>query len=103
MGEGKGSTMDSQLIPGRLYARIRIVLLLVFAGVPVCDSINYPALLLQFPGAALDQQAKRDVAWVKRGVMHSLLHLCDLIMQSQLSDYDKIRTNIQTSISFNMY
>ena len=95
--------MDSQFIPGRFHSRIRIVLLLVFAGVQVCDSVDYPALLLQFPRAAFDQQAECDVAWLKRGVMHSLLHLCDLIMQSQLSDYDEIWTNIQTSFSFNMY
>lgn len=94
MGEGKESTMDSQLIPSRFYSCIRIVLILVLAGVQVCDSLDCAALLLQFPWAAFDQQAEYDVAWLERSSMRSLLLLCDMKIKYLLSDllyeYDKI-------------
>lgn len=81
MGEGKESTMDFQPIPGMFYSCIRIVLILVSAGVQVCDPVHYPALLLQFPRTAFDQQAEYDVACLKRVGMHSILYFCDLIIR----------------------
>lgn len=60
------------------YSGIRNILILVLVGVQVCGSLDYPALLLQFPRSAVYQQTEYAVACLKRDVTYSILFVCDM-------------------------